>query len=305
MTPALKRAVAAAACLLGAACADNLTDSALSTELGAAFNTLPAGYSSNTSSFAGSADGNTDFGPHRGHGGPGHGFGGGLMGGGLAGLFVGGGFDAGFGHGRHGDPVLDGSSCAFNASTSRVECSAVTRDSLTVKRSAQYRDAAGNVQQAFDSVTTNSINTQVTVSGTHSRRNGGTSTVQSASDRTVTGVAKGSTRRTVNGTSSGTENGAGSDSTGAYTFSRVAGDTVVNVVVPVPTSDTARVYPVSGTVTRSMKVTVTYSGKSPTTTTRREVVTYDGSSTAKVVVTRDGTTQTCTVPLPRGRPTCQ
>jgi hypothetical protein len=34
------------------------------------------------------------------------------------------------------------------------------------------------------------------------------------------------------------------------------------------------------------------------------VVTYDGTATAKVVITRDGTTRNCTVALPRGRPSC-
>jgi hypothetical protein len=33
-------------------------------------------------------------------------------------------------------------------------------------------------------------------------------------------------------------------------------------------------------------------------------VTYDGSDTATIVITRNGDTQTCTLPLPRGRPTC-
>jgi hypothetical protein len=54
-----------------------------------------------------------------------------------------------------------------------------------------------------------------------------------------------------------------------------------------------------------MKVTVTVSGQSPATTTRREVITYDGSATAKVVITHDGTTQNCTLPLPFGHLTCQ
>jgi hypothetical protein len=35
------------------------------------------------------------------------------------------------------------------------------------------------------------------------------------------------------------------------------------------------------------------------------VITYDGTATAKVVITQDGTTQNCTLPLPRGRLTCQ
>ena len=41
------------------------------------------------------------------------------------------------------------------------------------------------------------------------------------------------------------------------------------------------------------------------TTARREVITFDGSAVAKMVLTTDGTTQSCTIPLPHGRPTCQ
>ena len=59
-----------------------------------------------------------------------------------------------------------------------------------------------------------------------------------------------------------------------------------------------------GVVIRSMSIVVTNSGASPITTTRREVVTCDGSDTAKIVITQDGETKNCTLPLPRGRITC-
>ena len=47
--------------------------------------------------------------------------------------------------------------------------------------------------------------------------------------------------------------------------------------------------------------TVTYTGKTPTTSTRREVITDDGSATAKLVITQDATTKDCTIPLPPSR----
>jgi len=37
---------------------------------------------------------------------------------------------------------------------------------------------------------------------------------------------------------------------------------------------------------------------------RREVITYDGSATAKVEITENGTTRNCTRPLPRGPLSC-
>jgi hypothetical protein len=60
----------------------------------------------------------------------------------------------------------------------------------------------------------------------------------------------------------------------------------------------------AGTVVRTMSVTLTIAGQSPQSSKRREVVTYDGSTTARVVITQDGESRTCTIPLPRGRPTC-
>ncbi len=69
-------------------------------------------------------------------------------------------------------------------------------------------------------------------------------------------------------------------------------------------SSSGQTYPTAGTIRRSMQVTVTYAGQSPTASSCWEVVTFDGSSAAKVVSTRDSTTQTCRPSLPRGSPTC-
>jgi hypothetical protein len=288
-----------------AACSEGLTDTSADDSLAAAFLSVPLGFDNAVSTFdVGTTGGQTAFNPNEHHGGRGHGgpdrFS--LMGGGLGGLFLGKGFDGGFGHGRHGDPVLSGS-CTFSASTGRVTCEAETRHGLTIQRSAAYTDANGTVQSAFDSVTTNTINTRVSVSGTVTRRDSAKTAVQHASERTVSGLAKGSTQRTVNGASAGQETTTGADSAGAFTVLRVAGDTTKNVVIPVPTATTTHPYPASGTVIRSMKVTLTRAGAT-TTATRREVVTYDGSATASVQVTKDGVTTTCTLPLPHGRLNC-
>src|SRR5207302_126281 len=123
------------------------------------------------------------------------------------------------------------SNCTLSSSTGRVSCPDVTRRGLTISRSFAFTDAAGNPQAAPNS-STNTINDQVTVSGTVTRHDGNvTSTVQHTSERTV-------------------------------------------------------------------------SGKDPVTSSRKEVVTYDGSATAKVVITKNGTTKNCTLPLPFGRLNC-
>ncbi len=72
----------------------------------------------------------------------------------------------------------------------------------------------------------------------------------------------------------------------------------------VAASSATATYPTAGTVVRSMQATLAYQGGTSATSSRREVLTYDGSATAKLVITEDGTTRNCTVPLPHGRPTC-
>ena len=330
----LNRVLAGAAVLAGVvACNDAATDplDESSLLLSSAFTSVPLGYSQALHSYNGAdsawapgdsgrfGDGRGGPGGHGGRGGPGGGrggrggrrghgpaggdlFGPGLMGGGLRGDFFGGvGFGRGFDHGPFGGALP--TTCAFSAATGRVSCDPVTSNGLTLTRSAAYSNAAGTAQSAPDS-TTNTVNLRIAVAGTKVHRNGDTSVVQHASDRTVGGLAVGSTQRTVNGTSAGTETRSGtSDSLGHYVAVRTIGDTATGLVVPVENGRPT--YPTAGTVVRSMTVTVTFDGQTPTTTSRREVVTYDGTSTAKVVITKDGTTKTCTLPLPRGRLTCE
>jgi hypothetical protein len=262
------------------------------------------GYNNVQSSFATGTDGEATAWLPRGgrHGAGGARAGGGMCGGGLGGPFLGEGFGLGFGRGRFGDAVLS-SDCAFDAGSARVVCPAVTRNGLTIDRSAAYADASGAVQSAFDSLTTNTINVQIAASGTVTRRNGATSVVEHASSRTVTGLAAGSTQRTVNGTSAGNETTTGTNEQGSFTAVRVMGDTTTNVIIPVQTGTHA--YPTAGTIVRSMQVTLTYAGQPPVTSTRREVVTFNGSTSASLVITKDGQTKNCTLPLPRGRLVCE
>jgi hypothetical protein len=188
------------------------------------------------------------------------------------------------------------------AATGRVTCTPETRDGLTITQSASYTTAAGGAQSGFDSLT-DTINTQISVTGSQARRDSSSTTVSDASNRTVSGLAQGSTQHTENGTAIGTETTNGTDPTGAFVAVRTATDTTTGIVVPV--SDTGRTYPVAGTIIRAMSVSLTYAGKAAQTSTHREVITYNGSNTAQLVITQDGTTRTCTLPLPFGKPTCQ
>lgn len=296
----------AATLLLAAACSVT-TENTTSSPLLAAFQTAPYGMSEVYSTFSLSSDQeNLPWAPP---GRPGHEFGrgpaGGPMGfimGGLHGGFMGEGFGTHFGNRPPGEGEGSGN-CSFDSGSGRVVCPPITRNGLTILRSAQYRDANGDVQPAFDNQTTNSINTQVSVTGTVTRRDGATSQVDNQSDRTVSGLASGSTQRTVNGTARGHEVTTGTDRTGDFTADRLAGDTVVNVIIPVGT-DGHPSFPTSGTITRSMTVTVTYTGSTPVTSTRREVITFTGNNSATITITHDGETRTCTITRGAGRPIC-
>jgi hypothetical protein len=261
---------------------------------------------------------------------------GGFMGGGIQDAFVGGIAFDGRG-GRHG-PFSGGLACSatFDAASGRAVCADATRNGVTVKRSAKYTDASGAVQQTFDSLTTNTVNLQSQVAGTitfdraadslddhdgHGEHHWGrgrgpagrllgdtstiltaTTTIGSTSSRTVSGLAQNSTQRTVEGASSGTESTVGTSSRGSFTATRAVGDTTIGLVIPVVAG--TKSYPTAGTVIRQIQATLKYSAEDAVTLSRREVVTYDGSATARAVITQDGTTKSCTRPLPRGALTC-
>jgi len=299
--------VAGVAAFIAACASDNSTSSVASTEAAAALVSAPIGFDQLNSSFVGDSDPEDGFTPwHQGDGdqnrfGPGwHDF----MGGGLGEGFIGGiGFGPAFGRGPFGD-WDDSDACAFSTTTNRVECSRTNRQGITVTRSFSFLDASGAVQQSFNRSTTNTVNVTTSTTGTRLHHDGkDTSTVNASSDFTVAGLASGSTQRTVAGKSAGTESTKGIKDSVAFTSLRTAGDTITGLVIPI--QDNRPTFPTAGTIIRSMSAVVTLAGQTPSTSSRREVITYDGSATAQVVITHDGVTKNCTKPLPHGRLTCQ
>jgi hypothetical protein len=313
MRNSLKIVFFAGAAAFAAACAtDNSTSPVASSEAAAALISAPLSFDQlNTTFVGGSADANGFMPWEPGDGdqnrfGPGwHDF----MGGGIGESFIGGiGFGPafalgpGFGRGPFGD-WHDADTCAFSTTTNRVVCQTDMRG-LAVTRSFSFLDASGAVQQRFDRNTTNTVNVTSTVTGTTSHHNGdATSTVNASSDFTVAGLASGSTQRTLDGKSAGTESTTGTKHGDAFTASRSAGDTISGIVIPI--QDGKPTFPTAGTIIRSMQASITLNGGTPSTSSRREVITFDGSATATVVITHDGVTKNCTKPLPHGRLTCQ
>lgn len=302
-------AVGTVALFTVAACGDSVTsssDGVAETLLAEAMLSTPVGFSATESSFAGveSDSWRPMMRRHVGRGGPfGSAFGVGFMGGGLGQDFADGtGFRAGNARGPFGGGMPNGA-CSFNASSNRHECVTETdRLGLTVDRWVIYADLDGNVQRAPDS-TTFSRASHAEVQGTVTVRDSATRTVRHVSDRLITGLQKGSTQRTVDGTSSGVETVNGVVAAGAFSAERIVADTTRGVIVPV--TDAGRSYPIAGTVIRSMQVSVSVADGETETASWREVLTYDGSNTATLVITRNGVTKTCSVPLPMGRPVCE
>jgi hypothetical protein len=318
-------AAAALALAAVAACSDSTSTSpsAASASLATAFSAAPAGFADLTTSFAAdSTEGAFD--PHfrdehgpEDHDGRGHhdGFGGpggpggprgphdwliGLMGGGLGGAFLGDGLEVGFGHGPFGRGRLPGD-CTFSVTSGSVNCPPKTRHGLTITRSAIYTDTTGAVQSTVDRATA-SVELMTTVSGTVTRRDSSTSKVDEASALTVSGLADDSDQRTVNGTSSGTEVTTGTSDDGDFTATRVVGDTLTDIVIAVGHGRPKA--PTSGTAIRAFSVTATVGGTT-TTSTRREVITFNGDAPATVVITKDGVVRNCTLAMPHGRLSCQ
>ena len=272
-----------------------------------AFAAAPAGFDQLSTSFNGSAS-TTSFLPtferndHGGDGdrhgfgplGKGPGFGIGFMGGGLGSSFLGDGIGFFLSH--------ESDNCAFDSATGIHTCTATKRGGLTITRTVEFTTASGTPQQKLDS-TTDAVTTTTGVTGTVTRHDSSSSVIDESSSAKVSGLSSASTVRTVNAKTAGTETTQGGSFMGiAFTSKRISGDTVTNLTFNKQGGPT---FPTGGTVVRSMSVTVTLDGSTPATSTRRELITYDGSNTAKVVITHDATTQNCTLPLPFGHLACQ
>jgi hypothetical protein len=321
------------AALALAACADFMNSGANTLAVGPAFQSVPVGFSANSSSFDASGDAGMPFFPGAmGPGGPGAGFrdggpghpGGpgmdrhgdgdhrdGFGGPGMRGMLMGGGlgpdflgrvpFGRGMGRGPFGAFNLP-DACTFDATSGRVSCPDKLDHGLTIKASFAFTDTAGAAQAKFDTTSTDAVNVKVTVNGTRVRRDSSTSVVDHRSDRTVSGLAPGSTQRTVNGTARGMETTTGVRDSVAFTAVRTAGDTTTGLVIPLV--DGRPTIPSAGVVVRSMTVTITPATGAATTHSRREQITFDGTSVVSVVITQDGVTKNCTITLPSRKLVC-
>lgn len=175
-------------------------------------------------------------------------------------------------------PGLTG--CNFASGT--FACPALTRNGLTVVRAVTLLDASGAPQSFYDALTTASIHVVADISGevTHGPWS---ATVARHRDFTVTGLAETETTRTVNGT--GSEMVSHSRSTNnPRAYDIVGSSAAVNVVLPVRSADNSNNWPISGTITRTLTITVTAGGNAGHVVTRTVSITFNGTSSVTATV---------------------
>ncbi len=166
------------------------------------------------------------------------------------------------------------------ADPSKFECTGSTREGLTVERSCVYKDAGGAVQAGYDANTTASVTVHAKVDGMVDRGHWG-GEIHRVRDFTVSGLAGAETQITWNGTGSGTASGVHPTRQGtSVTYSMTENQTVANVVIPVPRTETS--WPLSGTITSDLTAK-----KGDSTTVRNAVITFNGTQFATVTVNGD------------------
>jgi hypothetical protein len=214
--------------------------------------------------------------------------------------------------GRFPAAVPDG--CDFDAGSGRFHCEAVAKENgPTLERSYAFLDAAGNAQSAYDAAGTAAINFRSRVSGEIARgRVSGT--VEHQRELTAGGLAGEETTWTWNGSGSGTSHeegifgpprrgrgpregggpgggpgggagaGAGMGNSGgvAMSIDVTSSMAVSNVVVPYPPA--AGAWPLSGTITQSMRAAITGGPHDGEVRERTAILTFNGTQYATLTV---------------------
>lgn len=191
--------------------------------------------------------------------------------------------------------------CSFDAASGRVTCSDVTINGLTISRSFAFYNAAGDVQ-AFRGPGTVRMNTRIWVRGAV-ERDSVTATIDRHSDLTVTGVQPGSTRRTFDGVEQGAIGIVARLARGTFTSDVSFADTTRGLVFAANDASAPR-WPLGGTVIRTAVGTRSRAGGEAQSFSRREVVVFDGTSTALLTITVNGQTRSCIIDLTARRVNC-
>jgi hypothetical protein len=172
----------------------------------------------------------------------------------------------------------------FPADPSKFECTNGSHEGLTVTRHCLFEDIGNEFQEGYDPVTTETVIQSVEVNGTLDRGHIG-GTIHRVSDLTVTGLAGNETSMTWYGTSTETSTRVHQAEDGLRQMDMSSADTIKQVVIPVPRTETS--WPKSGTITRNVTVTFTGGPKGGTSEQRTATITFDGTQFATVTVNGD------------------
>ena len=172
---------------------------------------------------------------------------------------------------------------------SALAASTETTDrSSTRTRTVSYYDADGNEQDSHDPLTTASIHVVIEGSFEASRGAGWTASGTRARDLMITGLEGENITRTTNGTGAGTRTKSRhTDDDGVRTYDMTATSVIDNVVHEVRGRGVARdrdAYPLSGTITRDINVSVTGGGRADRTKHREVVITFNGTNLVTMTV---------------------
>ena len=142
-------------------------------------------------------------------------------------------------------------------------------------RTMTFFDADGNVQDGYDAELTASINMVSDMSGDVTRDTW-TATIERHRDMTITGLFGPETSRTWNGTGSGSVQGSRhSDDSGDRSYNMSSNSTITDVVRGLPRADNP--YPLSGTITRNITITIVNGPNGDETRTRTAVLVFNGT----------------------------
>lgn len=147
-----------------------------------------------------------------------------------------------------------------------------------------FYDEFGVEQDARDPLTTARIH--LVIESTHEfSRDSWSATGTRSRDLMITGLLGEETSRTVNGTGRGTvSRSRHTDDAGTRTYDMTSTSVIKDVVHPVPRTDEA--WPLSGTITRNVTITIVDGTDDPVTKNRTGVVTFNGTNL--VTLTVDG-----------------
>lgn len=147
-------------------------------------------------------------------------------------------------------------------------------------RDETFYDADGNLQDAYDELSTDRIEVVTVVDGEVVRENW-SAVINREREMTITGLVGEEAARTLNGTGTSEVSRSRHTDDGDRTYEMSGSSTHSDVVVPVPGSDPR--YPLSGTITRSMTSTRT-DAEGTETRSMEMTITFDGDETAIAVV---------------------